>query len=141
MGLPEVSPDGRYVAYRSTNRTNESTLEVLRFEDGSSVAPTIPVLGQLFAARPRWMPDGKRLAFTGLNAEGAWGIFLQPFLPGTDTSQGRKPLAGFELDSDAETFGISPDGTRLTLSLGELSRSLMIVEGLPGVSSRPGRGQ
>ncbi|HEV8374969.1 MAG TPA: hypothetical protein VGR38_01910, partial [Candidatus Polarisedimenticolia bacterium] len=65
---------------------------------------------------------------------GAWGVFFQPFLPGSDTSPGRRPLAGFAHDSDAETFGISPDGTRLALSLGEVSRSLMIVEGLSGVS-------
>jgi eukaryotic-like serine/threonine-protein kinase len=138
MGIPEVSPDGRYIAYRSANRTNEPTLDVLRLEDGAPAAPTIVVTGQNVAARPRWMPDGS-LAFTGQSAAGAWGVYLQSFLPGRDTSSRRRPLAGFDQHSETETFAISPDGARLTLSLGETSRSLMIVEGLAGIPPRPRR--
>jgi hypothetical protein len=79
------------------------------------------------------MPDGKSLAFVGQDTQGAWGIFLQPFLPGSDTSKNRRPLSGFDRDYFLESFGIAPDGKRITLSSGEAVRSLMIAEGLPGV--------
>ena len=63
----------------------------------------ITVLG-----RSRWMPDGKAIAFVGLDDAGLTGVFVQDFVPGRDTTATRRKLAGFDPDYITETFAISP---------------------------------
>jgi len=128
---PDLSPDGQYVAYRSANQVR--TLHVSRVSDGTAAMPPIPVPGAAFNGRPRWMPDGRSLLFTGYNEAGRPGIYIQRFEPGQDTSSARRPLVGFELGNFPETMGISPDGKRLIYASAETQESLILAEGLPGV--------
>jgi hypothetical protein len=56
---------------------------------------------------------------------------VQDFIPGQNTSSTRKPIAGFDPDSPTESFGISPDGTGITLCEREQSSSLVLAENPP----------
>ncbi len=140
FGIPEISPDGRYVAYRITT-TVSGRVYVSNLEDGSPAMEAFEAPGLFYSGRSRWMPDGKRLTYVGQDDAGAWGIFAQDFVPHRDTVSTRRPLAGFNAEYISESFGISPDGAFLTVARSEALSSLMMAEGLPGVTvpQRSGR--
>jgi Tol biopolymer transport system component/tRNA A-37 threonylcarbamoyl transferase component Bud32 len=129
---PDVSPDGRHVAFRTSQEPR--TLWVARIADGKILEPSIYLPGNITNARPRWLPDGRSLAFVGTNEAGAQGIFAQAFSPGRDTRGTRRVLAGFDPESPLETFGISPDGAHLTHSAIDNLESIMLAEGLQGIT-------
>jgi Tol biopolymer transport system component len=137
--LPEVSPDGQYVAYRTNLQTDLTAVRVARVSDGSPApfeAQTQVRSG--FSAnsvgRSRWMPDGRALVFVGQDENGNYGLFVQDFIPGQDTVSSRRRLVGFEPGASTESFGISSDGTRITVAVWEQVFSLMVAERVPGVS-------
>jgi eukaryotic-like serine/threonine-protein kinase len=138
-GLPEVSPDGTLVLYGAFTPPF-MTLYVLRLADGSPVPFQIRFADSrtrnetgFIRGRPRWMPDGRAIAFLDLDAHGRPGIYVQDFVPGADTRATRRALAGFEPDALAESFGLSPDGTRLTMTLRERTSHIVMVRGVEGV--------
>jgi Tol biopolymer transport system component len=133
-GLPELSPDGRYVSYVTTRRSGLNVVHVARVEDGE-VLPFEILLpgGNSGNGRSRWMPDGRAIAFTW-TLGGVSGVFVQEFLPGEDTSSTRRPLVRFGPGGLAESFAISPDGKRITVAVLDRSWSLMSAENLPGVT-------
>jgi hypothetical protein len=73
------------------------------------------------------------IAFVGVDDQGRTGVFLQDFDPERDTSATRRPLAGFHDDLITESFDIAPDGSRITLSFVEITRKLMLAEGVNGI--------
>jgi hypothetical protein len=83
--------------------------------------------------RARWLPDGRSIAFVDVDARGRAGIFVQRFAPGQDTTATRRRLPGPDLDADAESFGISPDGTHITVSYRRLGSDVVLLEDLAGV--------
>jgi eukaryotic-like serine/threonine-protein kinase len=137
LGMPEVSPDGRHVLYVGFDATLTGTrVGVVRFEDGEPAAfevvpetirPTTANLG-----RARWMADG-RIAFLGQDEKGTNGVFVQEFAPGRDTRATRRKLGGFDPEVDAETFGVSPDGSRVVIAGREMVSSLVLLEGVTGL--------
>jgi Tol biopolymer transport system component len=131
---PEISPDGRFIVFR--NSVAPRSVHVARFQDGTLVAFPVEVSPEQFSARPRWLPDGRSIAFTGMDAAGARGVFAQPFVPGTETPSRKRPLAGFDPNNQVESFGIAPDGARVILSTTDRSQSLMLIEGVPGLPGR-----
>lgn len=144
--LPEVSPDGQYVSYRTNLRTDLSALRVVRVSDGSP-APFESKL-QLrsgFSAnsvgRSRWMPDGHALVFVGQDERAAYGLYVQDFAPGQDTSKTRRRLVGFDPGTATESFGISPDGSHITIAGWEQVFSLMMAERVPDVSPPQRKGR
>lgn len=80
------------------------------------------------------MPDGKSIAFLAQDENGVNGVFAQDFIPGQDTITTRRPLGGFDAERATESFGISPDGSILTVAGWEQLFSLFSIEGVPGVS-------
>src|SRR5262249_41420257 len=84
--------------------------------------------------RARWVPDGRAIAFIGQDENGVNGVFVQDFAPGRDTSSTRRPLGGFDPEASAESFGISPDGSRLVVAGWEQLFSIMMAEGLEGIA-------
>jgi Tol biopolymer transport system component len=144
--LPEVSPDGQFVAYRTNLRTDLTAVRVSRVSDGSP-APfeTHLQVNSGFSAnsvgRTRWMPDGRGLVFVGQDERGNYGLYAQDFAPGQDTSKTRRRLVGFESGLSTESFGISPDGSRIAIAGWEQVFSLMIAERVAGVAppQRQGR--
>jgi Tol biopolymer transport system component len=132
---PDVSPDGVHVAFR-TGVSEPRTLMVARLEDGEMVGQPIVLPGNIFTGRPRWMPDGRALLFTGLDDAGHLGVFAQDFAPEKDTTTTRRPLVAFEADAPAESFAISPNGSRVILAPFEEINSLMLADGLTGLESK-----
>ena len=144
VSLPDVSPDGRHALYRSFSGKYPAILRVVRLEDGQAEPFEIAVDAKrrttVTLGRARWMPDGKAIAFVGQDESGASGVYVQDFEPGRDTSATRRPLAGFDPDVAAESFGIAPDGSRLALAGWVQLFSLMEGEGLPGLLAPPRAG-
>lgn len=141
--LPEVSPDGQYVSYLYDTRLPGAVVRVTRIADGKDMGLSILVAGKrrtsAILGRTRWMPDGKSLAWLGQNDEGVNGVFVQDFIPGTDTTATRRPLGGFDPERATESFGIAPDGKTLTVAGWEQLFSLFSVEGVPGITRNAAR--
>jgi len=136
LQLPEVSPDGRFVAFRVGFGAGQRAVRVVRIADGAEVfAISFGVVDASAGAevgRLRWMPDG-RLAFLGLDDQGGAGVFVQDVVPGQDTTSSRRKLAGFDPAVPAESFGISPDGASITIAARETLSSIMLAEPVAGV--------
>ncbi len=127
--LPEVSPDGRHVLFVTDYVGRKSgVLRAVRVADGEVVFSTAFPYAQLNDGRPRWLPGSRAFAFVARDGAGVSGIFVQPFAPGRDTATQRRPLAGFEAEAPVESFGISPDGTRLAVSTTEARSFLLLAE-------------
>jgi Tol biopolymer transport system component len=141
-GLPELSPDGRYVSLRVNLRVDLCGIRVVRLADGSptrfrsDLRRRFGMIGNSIG-RSRWMPDGKAIVFVGQDDRGAHGLYIQNFDPDRDTSASRRPLLGFDPKTTLESFGISPDGTRLTAAGPEQVSGLMIAENVPAVVPPP----
>lgn len=136
--IPEISPDGKHVLYATTDpRHNRSIVSVADLDSGTPVFQTVVPERELrsvvVTGRGRWMPDGSALAFIGRDEKGRSGIFVQDFVPGADSESTRRPLYGFSTDEDVESFGISPDGSRVTVSHMKELRSVKIAVGVPGI--------
>ena len=139
--VPDLSADGRYVLFRNGLGTGRRSVEVLRLEDGTKVFE-IPIDGAdsgsgAEVGRARFLPGGKAIAFLGLDARGATGVFRQEFVPGSNTTASRRPLAGFDPERPVDSFGVSPDGASLVLSVREAHSNLVEAAPLPAVR-RPG---
>lgn len=132
--LPEVSPDGQYVAYLADSRTNRANVRVARLADGKDMGFSIPLRAtrrtSAILGRTRWTADGK-IAYLAQNENGINGVFVQDFVPGTDTTATRRPLGGFDPERATESFGVAPDGRTLTVAGWEQLFSLFSIEGLP----------
>ncbi|HEY3349634.1 MAG TPA: protein kinase [Thermoanaerobaculia bacterium] len=148
--LPEISPDGHVVSYvtasgpdgmTSTTGGATSTIAAVRLVDAAPVPFEAAVTGA-FAnrGRHRWMPDGRALVFFTGGTRGALGLMAQAFIPGKDTVATRRSLAGFGQDTIPESFGVSPDGSRMTISEFQLSLGLLLADGVDGIVARPVRG-
>ncbi len=141
-GIPEVSPDSRYVLYMGFDADLlRSGVHVVRLSDGEPVDFEIAVdkIRSTTAnmGRAHWMPDGRAIAFIGQDDKGVNGVFVQDFAPGRDTSSTRRKLAGFDPEVEAETFGLSPDARRVALAGREMVSSLVLVEGLESPGRAP----
>ena len=138
--VPEVSPDGQYVAYIGEARTARSAIRVARVSDGKDTGFVVPIRAThrtgAILGRMRWMPDGKAIAFLGQDNDGVNGVFVQDFVPGQDTTATLRPLGGFDRERATESFGISHDGKRLTVAGWEQLFSLFSIEGVPDVAAR-----
>ena len=137
----EVSPDGRHAAFVSVELENlRSVIRVVDVESGQVVPFQIDVSTPMRSAnmifgRPRWLPDGSAIAYIGIDEQNRTGVYAQDFLPGQDTAATRRPLAGFSSDLTTESFGISPDGRRITLAVQEQTARLMLAEGVKGIGA------
>jgi Tol biopolymer transport system component len=144
---PEVSPDGQYVAYLINRRTPLASVRVATVVDGREVPFSIAVGSHgrggfiLTTGRTRWTRDGKGIAYIGQNESGHYGVYVQDFLPGHDTTASRRPLAGFDAETATESFAISRDGKWLTTAGWEQLSSIMIAEGVGGVSPPQRKGR
>ncbi len=139
-GRPETSPNGRYVSYVVGLR-GSSEVRVARLEDGRPTPFQINMRlrggsNDALIGRTRWMPDGKTIVFSGHEESGPYGLYSQGFDPSRNTSATLKRLAGFDPDVQLESFGISPDGSRMIVGAYEQLSSLLIAERVPGIPPR-----
>jgi len=75
---PDVSPDGRHVAYVSYRG---DAIE-LRLLDLTSLQSKPLISNGAVQVEPRFSPDGRRLAFVSTLHDGRWHIFTAPFQDG-----------------------------------------------------------
>ena len=137
---PEASPDGRYVVYHS-NVIGHGLIHVVRVSDGQPAMPpfeigTSHVGKDVSGGRARWRADGHAIVFVAGDPKGVPCLFTQDFVPGADTSSTRRMLKKSDLLLVTESFGISPDGRRVTVSYLEDQISLMKLDELVGVKNR-----
>ena len=148
--LPEISPDGRVASFVTVSGPDGSTsvsggansaIGAVRLDDGTPVPFEAIATGAIAnRGRHRWTPDGASLVFLTGDRKETLGLTAQPFIPGRDTSSARRSVAGFMPDSLTESFGISPDGSRMTISEFQISLGLLLAEGVEGVVARPAHG-
>jgi serine/threonine protein kinase len=133
---PEVSPDGQYALYFPPGP--QELMAMVRIADGVNVPVKIDrqffLTSGIFGLRGRWMPNGKAIAFNGRDKKGVRAVFVQDFVPGQDTSKTVRPLADLDPALLPESFGMSPDGSRITISFAEQTSNLMLAERVPGIS-------
>ncbi|HVE66849.1 MAG TPA: hypothetical protein VNC59_09730, partial [Thermoanaerobaculia bacterium] len=144
MILPEVSPDGRHVAFVDEHLGfDRPVLRVVRVADGASTGFAVPLKqpipsGTIDVGRCRWFPDGRSVAFIATGPDGGSGVSVQAFFPGADTSASRRWLLPLDPEYAAESLAISGDGSRVTVAYVDQLFNLMIGEKVPGVE-RPRR--
>ncbi len=141
--MPELSPDGRYALYSANYMTQRVPLRIVEVGTGARVPFGIEIAvpagkPRVALGRARWMPGGRAIAFIGQDEQGVTGIYVQDFVPGKDTQATRRKLGGFDSELTTESFGISPDGSRMVIASWEQLFSLMLAERIPGVT-RPER--
>jgi Tol biopolymer transport system component/serine/threonine protein kinase len=138
--VPEVSPDGRYVAYIANARTVGNEIRVASVADGADTGFQIQIRNTRrttsIMGRMRWMPDGRAIAFLGQDPTGVNGVFVQDFVPGQDTTATRRQLGGFDRERATESFGIAGDGKSMTVAGWEQLFSLFSVEGVPEIKTK-----
>ncbi len=131
---PEVSPDGRHVAFTVPLGTGLAAIRVARVEDGVLEPFEISISSvEVANGRGRWMPDGRWIAFTW-NTGGRPGVYAQEFRPGVDTLATRRELVGLVPGTLAESFGVSPDGTRIAMAASHRALALMSAENIAGLA-------
>jgi Tol biopolymer transport system component len=102
-----VSPDGRWIAY--SDITDSPTLWRRRPDGSGAVQLTFPSMSEQLM---RWSPDGKRIAFMGMqDPHGHWQVYVVP-AEGGDC----QPVLPSSYLQGAPSW--SPDGTRV--AFGEL---------------------
>ena len=99
---PELSPDGRWLAYVS-NETGTDVVYLRRLEEGGG---RIRVSADDSRA-PRWSPDGREFFYRGADS-----VYALPVIPGSELSFG--PRRGrFALPPSMLGFALHPDGRQL----------------------------
>jgi Tol biopolymer transport system component len=124
---PEVSPDGRYVSYTVLLNRYRTAVRVARVDNGEQVFETILDAYDQPNGRSRWWPDGTKLAFVW-QAPGAPGVYAQEFAPGRNTDETRRCVVALAPHATAESFGISPDGSRIAVSAVQRNSNLLSAE-------------
>jgi Tol biopolymer transport system component len=131
FGWPEISPNGEYIVTTAL-LANRPEVQILRLADGSMLPFRVPVPnGGL--GRARWTRDGRRILLIGNDERGRAGLFVVDFSPGTEAPAAR-PYLFPEIEGRVESYGVSPDGSRLAIAAVEDLWTLQTIDGLPGIT-------
>ena len=111
---PQLSPDGRYVAYVVTDVSLEKNSRVnhLWVVPVAGGEPVPLVQTDKSDTSPRWSPDGKKLAFLSTR-DGSSQVWVVDMGPGRAAGQPRKVTS---LTTEASSFTWSPDGKRFAFA-------------------------
>ncbi len=143
LSNPEVSPDGMWVAYVTSDQPARAEIRVARVSDGSNVPFRILChvrrQNNMTIGRARWVAKGpnappEAIAFIGQDESGSTGVYVQKFLPGSDTENTRKQLRTFDFRMPVETLGVSPDGKTFMVSVADDTTSVMLASRVPGLN-------
>ena len=141
--LADVSPDGRLMLLVE-QRPPQVILIVVHLDDmklvpfevalrGSTARQEGPDESEYVPGCARLMPNGRALAFVDEDEYGRRGVWIRDLTPAGGGATGRRPLVGFAPDTQTECFAISPDGRRVALALKEVSRHLVLIDGIGGM--------
>ena len=95
-----LSPGGRYVAVEASSEIGVNQPAQIWIYDSEQFSATRLTFFGERNSQPRWMPDGRNVAYISSQADGPDGIWMQPFdRTGTDSLivQADWPVAGFEV--------------------------------------------
>src|SRR5579864_1210131 len=115
VGEPQVSPDGRWVAFSAVKvdlkaNTRTPHLWVVPLAGGESRQITSGVAGE---DRPRWSPDGKRIAYIS-SQDGSSQVWTVDFDDATGALTGEpRRITSISTEADGELW--SPDGQNILL--------------------------
>ena len=116
VGNPEISPDGKQIAYtvsRVDTEDDKSVSELWRVDwDGSNDVQL--TYGTESAGNPRWSPDGRYLAFTSSRPGKAKGSQVWVL-----DRRGGEAWQATDVKQDLSDFRWSPDAKQLLLTLHE----------------------
>jgi eukaryotic-like serine/threonine-protein kinase len=121
---PDVSPDGKYALYHVVTGALQASIRIVRLADGSPVE--IHAQGQ----RARFSGDGHSIIYI---QPGGRDIVQQDFLSGPGAPV--RVLVPASPDLINETFHITPDGKSIVASYTQPSRSLVVADGVPGITA------
>ena len=135
---PEISPDGRYILYTTTEGGSREIRTALT-DTGARALFTVKMplsATQNGAAlgKAKWMPGGRSIAYIGEADDGSSGVYVQPFTPGIDASGLRRKIGSFDKRRAVQSFAISPDGALLTLASWERGSALIEALNVPGLT-------
>ena len=133
FGVPELSPDGRWV---SCIDSGNNRLRVVALSDGAEVAtielPSIP-LSLLALGRSRWLPGSSTLVWLDYDsASAATRLVAQEIVRGPRHALETPNARAGHPRLDPESFAISPDGSRLLVSVDQSRSDLLLVDGSGG---------
>jgi Tol biopolymer transport system component len=122
--VPDVSPDGRYVALRGAGRKR-----VVRIADGAFLEEDLAGTD-----RYRWSVEGSKTFLWALGGLANRNVRRFPFDPergALGPAEATEVLGG---ESNAETFGVAPDGSAMTFaSFANRRGQLIRIDGLTGL--------
>jgi dipeptidyl aminopeptidase/acylaminoacyl peptidase len=116
VGDPQISPDGAWVVYTVSTVDGDGARTSLWMAQAGEPrrAPEVLLGGDWGASRPRWSPDGRRLAFLAVRNRqaGLWVVapFERPAAPRLLTEV---RSSNFHLPYAGESFAWSADGRRI----------------------------
>lgn len=120
---PSISPDGKHVAYFSTDDQESSTWQLTITPlagVGTTRAFDIPATVCIQCFGPRWTPDGQAVSYIDTRS-GVSNIWIQAL----DETPPR-PLTSFS-ESQIYAFAWSPDGKKLACVRGTTMRDVILV--------------
>ena len=127
VAWPDVSPDGKYALYHIVSTALSAQISIVRLADGT------PVDFHARGQRARFAADGRSIIY--IRDQGT-DIVRQDFLSGPGAPV--KVLIPGSPDLSTETFHITPDGKNIVASYTQPSRSLVVVDGVPGITASEG---
>jgi len=111
VGDPQVSPDGKWVAYTATamDREADKMRTAVWVVDAEGAQPRRYTRGPESDSSPRWSPDGKYLSFLSARpAEGKAQVWLLD-------RRGGEAVQLTDVKGEIQDYEWSPDGKRLVL--------------------------
>jgi Tol biopolymer transport system component len=113
VGSPEISPDGRWVAYtvRETNWDDNAYETEIWLADATGGAPRQLTDAKKSSQSPAWSPDGSKLAFISDRTDKRQIYLINP--------QGGEAEALTSLEDGVSNFSWSPDGRTIAYTATE----------------------